>query len=92
MALYYLTPSLLGALFGSLRGFAGEITAAQSLDVLASDGNAVLIDIRTEARHPPIHILPTHHAMPSASKTRNRWLLYNTCTHPFSPFAVSGIF
>jgi rhodanese-related sulfurtransferase len=48
IALYYLTPALLGGFVGSLRGFAGEVTAAQALDLLASDGSAVLIDIRTE--------------------------------------------
>jgi hypothetical protein len=50
IALYYLTPALLGGFVGSLRGFAGEVTAAQVLDLLASDGSAVLIDIRTEVR------------------------------------------
>ena len=49
VALYYLGPGLLGAAFGSFRGFAGEISAAQALDTL-SDGNTVLIDIRTEVR------------------------------------------
>lgn len=48
IALYYLTPALLGGFAGSLRGYAGEVTAAQALDLLASDGSAVLIDIRTE--------------------------------------------
>lgn len=50
IALYYLTPALLSGFVGSLRGFAGEVTAAQALDLLASDGSAVLIDIRTEVR------------------------------------------
>jgi hypothetical protein len=50
VALYYLGPGLLGAAFGSLRGFAGEISAAQALDTLCNDGNTVLIDIRTEVR------------------------------------------
>lgn len=50
VALYYLTPALLGGFVGSLRGFAGEVTAAQALDLLASDGSALLIDIRTEVR------------------------------------------
>lgn len=50
VALYYLAPALLGGFVGSLRGFAGEVTAAQALDLLASDGSAVLIDIRTEVR------------------------------------------
>lgn len=47
-ALYYLAPALLGGFVGSLRGFAGEVTAAQALDLVGSDGGAVLIDIRTE--------------------------------------------
>lgn len=50
VALYYLAPYLVGGLFGSLRGFAGEVTAAQALDLVGSDGSAVLIDIRTEVR------------------------------------------
>jgi len=48
LAFYYLGPALLGAAFGSLRGFAGEVTAAQALDLVGSDGSAVIIDIRTE--------------------------------------------
>eukprot|EP00878_Enallax_costatus_P000403 GHUV01000492.1.p1 GENE.GHUV01000492.1~~GHUV01000492.1.p1 ORF type:complete len:402 (+),score=171.48 GHUV01000492.1:78-1283(+) len=48
VALYYLAPLLLGGVFGSLRGYAGEVTAAQALDLVANDGSAVLIDIRTE--------------------------------------------
>ena len=48
VALFYLAPPLLGAFFGGLRGFAGEITAAQALDLLGSDSNTVLINIRTE--------------------------------------------
>jgi hypothetical protein len=50
VALYYLAPYLLGSVFGSLRGFAGEVTAAQALDLVGSDGSAVIIDIRTEVR------------------------------------------
>ncbi|KAF8068332.1 Calcium sensing receptor [Scenedesmus sp. PABB004] len=48
LALYYLAPVLAGGLFGSLRGYAGEVTAAQALDLVGSDGGAVIIDIRTE--------------------------------------------
>eukprot|EP00877_Chromochloris_zofingiensis_P012145 jgi/Chrzof1/7184/Cz02g14020.t1 len=48
VALYYLGPPLLGAVFGSFRGFAGEISAAQALDSVNNDGNTLLIDIRTE--------------------------------------------
>lgn len=50
IALYYLAPLLLGGVFGSLRGYAGEISAAQALDLVANDGSAVIIDIRTEVR------------------------------------------
>lgn len=50
LALYYLAPALLGGFVGSLRGFAGEVTAAQALDLVGSDGSAVLIDIRSEVR------------------------------------------
>jgi hypothetical protein len=50
VGLYYLAPFLLGSVFGSLRGFAGEVTAAQALDLVGSDGSAVIIDIRTEVR------------------------------------------
>ena len=50
IALYYLAPALLGGFVGSLRGYAGEVTAAQALDLVGSDGSAVLIDIRTEVR------------------------------------------
>jgi hypothetical protein len=48
LALYYLAPALAGGLFGSLRGYAGEVTAAQALDIVGSDGGAVIVDIRTE--------------------------------------------
>lgn len=48
VALYYLAPFLLGSVFGSLRGYAGEVSAAQALDLVANDGGAVIIDIRTE--------------------------------------------
>jgi rhodanese-related sulfurtransferase len=48
VALYYLAPVVLGGFFGSLRGYAGEVTAAQALDLVANDGSAVIVDIRTE--------------------------------------------
>lgn len=47
VALFYLLPPVLGLFGGSLRGFAGEITAAQVLDSL-NDGSCVLIDIRSQ--------------------------------------------
>lgn len=52
VALYYLAPLLLGSFFGSLRGFAGEVTAAQALDMVGSDGSTVIIDIRSEVCEP----------------------------------------
>lgn len=48
VALYYLAPPLLGAAFGSLRGYAGEVTAAAALDVVMKQGDTVIIDIRTQ--------------------------------------------
>lgn len=70
VALYYLAPFLLGGVFGSLRGYAGEVTAAQALDLVANDGSAVIIDIRTEVslctRAEPLclSIDPHHHGRP----------------------------
>mmetsp|Transcript_10651 Transcript_10651/g.22902 ORF Transcript_10651/g.22902 Transcript_10651/m.22902 type:complete len:382 (-) Transcript_10651:495-1640(-) len=46
--LLYLTPAILGAVGGSLRGFAGEVTAANALDMVASSGDSLLIDIRIQ--------------------------------------------
>ncbi len=39
-------PGLLGALFGSLRGYAGDISPAGALDAVSNDGNTLIIDIR----------------------------------------------
>ncbi|KAK9820460.1 hypothetical protein WJX72_010595 [[Myrmecia] bisecta] len=47
-ALYYLGPPLIKGLFGRLRGYAGEISAAAALDTITNDNNAVLIDIRND--------------------------------------------
>lgn len=47
VALYFLSPALLGGLAGSLRGFAGEINAVQALEAL-NESNAVIVDIRSE--------------------------------------------
>ena len=33
--------------FGSLRGYAGEINPAAALDAVSTDGNTYIIDIRT---------------------------------------------
>ncbi|KAK9846572.1 hypothetical protein WJX81_006817 [Elliptochloris bilobata] len=48
VALYYLGPPLLKGIFGSLRGYAGNISPAAALDAVSNDGNTLLIDIRTE--------------------------------------------
>eukprot|EP00271_Cylindrocystis_brebissonii_P003159 TRINITY_DN1391_c0_g1_i2.p1 TRINITY_DN1391_c0_g1~~TRINITY_DN1391_c0_g1_i2.p1 ORF type:complete len:363 (-),score=111.18 TRINITY_DN1391_c0_g1_i2:722-1810(-) len=45
--LYLLAPSLLGAALESARGFAGELTAPQTLDLLTSS-EFLLVDVRTE--------------------------------------------
>jgi rhodanese-related sulfurtransferase len=47
-ALFYLGPSAAGLLFGSLRGYAGTLSAVTTLETLTSDSNAVLIDLRSE--------------------------------------------
>ncbi len=47
VALAYLSPALLGALGGSLRGYAGDIAPAAALDLLVNEGNVVLVDVRT---------------------------------------------
>ena len=39
-------PPLLKGIFGSLRGYAGNISPAAALDAVSNDGNALLIDIR----------------------------------------------
>ncbi len=40
-------PPVLKLLFGSLRGYAGEINPAAALDAVATGGNVVIVDIRT---------------------------------------------
>ena len=40
-------PPVLKLLFGSLRGYAGEINPAAALDAVAIGGNVVIVDIRT---------------------------------------------
>lgn len=47
IALYYLGPPFLRGVFGSLRGYAGEINPAAALDAVSTDGNTYIIDIRT---------------------------------------------
>jgi hypothetical protein len=39
-------PPLLKGVFGTLRGYAGNISPAAALDAVANDGNTLLIDIR----------------------------------------------
>lgn len=46
-AIYVITPVLFKGLVGSVRGFAGELTAVKALDVINNEGNVVLVDIRT---------------------------------------------
>ncbi len=59
-ALYLLSPALLGAFFGSLRGYGGDINAVKALETLNADGGAVIVDIRSEVgsgvelREPPL--------------------------------------
>lgn len=40
-------PFALRALFGSFRGYAGDISPAGALDAVATDGNTYLIDLRS---------------------------------------------
>ncbi|KAK9866513.1 hypothetical protein WJX84_008419 [Apatococcus fuscideae] len=46
-ALYFLGPTFLRTLFGTFRGYKGDITPAAALDALANDGNTILVDVRT---------------------------------------------
>lgn len=46
-ALYFLAPPLLGAFGGLFRGYRDDLTPAQALDLLLSDGDSVLIDLRS---------------------------------------------
>ena len=41
-------PSVLRLVFGGLRGYKGNISPASALDTVSSDGNSVIIDIRTD--------------------------------------------
>ena len=47
VAAFYLGPPIIKLTLEALRGYAGEVTPAAALDVLSSDGGAVLLDIRT---------------------------------------------
>jgi hypothetical protein len=48
VAAYYLLPPVLGAVFGSLRGYAGEVTPAAALDAVNNESGTVLIDLRSD--------------------------------------------
>lgn len=48
LVIYYFAPPLFGAAFGSLRGYAGEVTAASALDLVVQSGDTVIVDIRTQ--------------------------------------------
>ena len=39
-------PGVIKAVFGSFRGYAGNISAAGALDAVSNDGNTLIIDIR----------------------------------------------
>lgn len=45
---YYLTPFALKATVSSFRGYAGEITPARAVDIVATDSNVAIIDIRAQ--------------------------------------------
>jgi rhodanese-related sulfurtransferase len=47
LALYYLGPSLLGLVFGGLRGYAGDLSAPAALDLVSTRGNTFIIDLRS---------------------------------------------
>ena len=47
LAAYYLTPPLLRAGVGLLRGYAGDISAAAALTAVESEGSAFIVDIRS---------------------------------------------
>ncbi|KAI7844130.1 hypothetical protein COHA_002266 [Chlorella ohadii] len=47
VAAYYLAPPLLKAGVGFLRGYAGDIAPAAALSAVESEGNAVIVDIRS---------------------------------------------
>lgn len=52
-------------IFGSLRGYAGNISAAGALDAVSNDGNTLIIDIRCSSLYSKSHLYPT----PGAFKT-----------------------
>lgn len=44
---YYLLPVALKALFGSLRGYSGELSAPKAVDLVSQSDNAILVDLRS---------------------------------------------
>lgn len=48
LAAWFLGPSLLGLVFGGLRGYAGDVSAPAALDLVATRGNTFIIDLRTD--------------------------------------------
>ena len=48
LGLYLVAPALLGGVAGGFRGYAGDINAVSALEAL-SEGNTVIVDIRSEA-------------------------------------------
>lgn len=47
VAAYYLLPPVFKATVGLLRGYAGDVSPAAALDALSTQGNAVLVDVRS---------------------------------------------
>eukprot|EP00873_Tetraselmis_striata_P019174 jgi/Tetstr1/439438/TSEL_027872.t1 len=45
-AVVYIAPPVLGGIAGLLQGYKGDLSAAAALNMMTSDGNAVLVDIR----------------------------------------------
>ena len=41
-------PGILRLVFGGLRGYRGNISPASALDTISREGNAVIVDIRTD--------------------------------------------
>ena len=48
-AWYIQGPRILGGVFGSLRGYAGNVSPAAALDMVASEGNTYIIDLRSSS-------------------------------------------
>ena len=51
-------PGIIKAVFGSFRGYAGNISAAGALDAVSNDGNTLIIDIRCLAMEAAVLPLP----------------------------------